>query len=291
MKTIINLIQSDKIKFASFAIVIGFFALFVILPLLPNVQSEYSEVSLRANVANAETNSNGEQIKSDAPGCTVSTQSGDIKAYFSGKEIIFSTNNGKNSKGESLKNPSTSISKSIPAGNYKVFLEAYDGYSSRTKVWQPKEYYKVQFKNGGTVVATTNRTSDLKDYVSKATWKGVVNENLKIKSSVNTVTAVHAAYVDNSSPNSLVPICVVLRPYVPPTPKPTCTLDANPNLIDEGDNSTLTWTTKDASSISINNGVGSVGKNGKHISKSTWKYYIYSNCYRIWWYCKIVKLL
>ncbi len=46
------------------------------------------------------------------------------------------------------------------------------------------------------------------------------------------------------------------------TPKhydaPTCTLDANPGTIDQGQSSTLTWTTTNATSIAIDQGVGSV---------------------------------
>ena len=38
---------------------------------------------------------------------------------------------------------------------------------------------------------------------------------------------------------------------------PSCTLTASPNSITKGGSSTLTWTTQDASSISINNGIGS----------------------------------
>ena len=44
----------------------------------------------------------------------------------------------------------------------------------------------------------------------------------------------------------------------PPPPAPTCTLSANPVTIQTGSSSTLSWTTTNATSFSISNGVGSV---------------------------------
>ena len=42
---------------------------------------------------------------------------------------------------------------------------------------------------------------------------------------------------------------------------PTCTLSANPTAIDQGNSSTLTWTTTNADTVSIDQGIGSVAKN------------------------------
>jgi peptidoglycan/xylan/chitin deacetylase (PgdA/CDA1 family) len=44
----------------------------------------------------------------------------------------------------------------------------------------------------------------------------------------------------------------------PPAAAPTCTLSANPLLITLGSSSVLSWTTKNASQVSINNNIGSV---------------------------------
>jgi hypothetical protein len=44
----------------------------------------------------------------------------------------------------------------------------------------------------------------------------------------------------------------------PPPPGPVCTLVANPNVIQNGGSSVLTWTTQNANSFSINQGIGSV---------------------------------
>ncbi|MES2135390.1 MAG: hypothetical protein V4449_04070 [Patescibacteria group bacterium] len=49
---------------------------------------------------------------------------------------------------------------------------------------------------------------------------------------------------------------------VTPNPAPTCTLDATPSTISSGGSSTLTWTTTNASSVNITQGIGSVTANG-----------------------------
>ena len=54
------------------------------------------------------------------------------------------------------------------------------------------------------------------------------------------------------------------NPYVPPTytNRPTCTLSADDTSISDGDSTELSWTTNNATSVSINYGIGSVSRNG-----------------------------
>jgi uncharacterized repeat protein (TIGR01451 family) len=47
-----------------------------------------------------------------------------------------------------------------------------------------------------------------------------------------------------------------------PTPAPVCTLTANPTTITAGQSSTLSWTTQNASSVSLNQSIGAVSTNG-----------------------------
>jgi hypothetical protein len=56
-------------------------------------------------------------------------------------------------------------------------------------------------------------------------------------------------------------------PPPPPVyvPRPVCALDAAPTTINRGDSVTLTWSTSNASSVSINQGIGSVSRNGSKI--------------------------
>ncbi|RJR13118.1 hypothetical protein C4585_02560 [Candidatus Parcubacteria bacterium] len=48
----------------------------------------------------------------------------------------------------------------------------------------------------------------------------------------------------------------------PVKPKPSCDISANPSKINKGSTSTLSWSSSNATSASINQGVGSVGVNG-----------------------------
>ncbi len=48
------------------------------------------------------------------------------------------------------------------------------------------------------------------------------------------------------------------------TPTPTCSLSANPTHINEGNSTTLTWSSSHASSATINQGIGTVGVNGSY---------------------------
>jgi peptidoglycan-associated lipoprotein len=48
----------------------------------------------------------------------------------------------------------------------------------------------------------------------------------------------------------------------PPPPAPTASLTANPDTITQGDGTTLTWTTGNATDVSIDNGIGTVDASG-----------------------------
>lgn len=61
---------------------------------------------------------------------------------------------------------------------------------------------------------------------------------------------------------------------VTPNPAPTCTLNANPTTIAPGGSSTLSWTTTNATSIVITQGIGTVTANGStSVSPATSKTY------------------
>lgn len=57
----------------------------------------------------------------------------------------------------------------------------------------------------------------------------------------------------------------------PPPPAPTCTLTVNPTTISQGGTSTLSWTTQNATQLSIDNGIGlvSVGGGNQSVSPSS----------------------
>jgi peptidoglycan-associated lipoprotein len=51
-------------------------------------------------------------------------------------------------------------------------------------------------------------------------------------------------------------------PPPPPPPQPTASLTANPDTVNKGESTTLTWQTTNATDVSIDNGVGTVQPNG-----------------------------
>jgi peptidoglycan-associated lipoprotein len=58
-------------------------------------------------------------------------------------------------------------------------------------------------------------------------------------------------------------------PPAPPTPAPTIALSASPAAIEKGQSSTLTWSTTNASSVTISGGVGTVEASGnRNVSPS-----------------------
>ncbi len=64
-------------------------------------------------------------------------------------------------------------------------------------------------------------------------------------------------------------------PEYPTYQDPTCTFTVRPSTIDEDEDATLTWTTSRATSVSINNGVGSVGRSGsREVSPNSTRTYV-----------------
>ncbi len=77
-------------------------------------------------------------------------------------------------------------------------------------------------------------------------------------SPINTTTYTLTAI--GSGGNINCPITVTVTE--PPVPAPTCTLTANPTTINPGQSSTLTWSTTNAASVSLNQNIGTVGASG-----------------------------
>ena len=103
---------------------------------------------------------------------------------------------------------------SIPAGKYKVVLEAFDGYKGRSKsdpTHQAHEQYYVKFVSGGRTIAQSGKTGDLRDRVEQAYWRGTVNNSITLSGNVTQVIAQHAVPYRNRYPNSLNPTCMLLE--------------------------------------------------------------------------------
>ena len=139
--------------------------------------------------------------------CHLQPKSGDILVNF-GNTIILSDRSPNNF----AKNVS------IPAGKYKVSLEAFDGYKGRSHSdpkGQSKEQYYVKFLSNGHTIATSGTTGDVRDRVEQAYWRGTVNNSLNIGGNVSRIIVQHAVPYRNKYPNSVNPTCMLLEPIKP----------------------------------------------------------------------------
>lgn len=151
----------------------------------------------------------------------------------------------------------------LPAGDYTVKLVSWDGYEGRQNVTQPNEQYKVVILNDSNqIIAETGSTGDLQDMVKTALFKDTVGGLLTLDEVGASVYALHTVYPDDSSANSVVPICAVFVPE-PETPAPSCDMfTANPDAIMVGGKATLNWESTNATQAFINNGIGAVAVDG-----------------------------
>jgi len=187
------------------------------------------------------------------PQCPYTPNDGTVVQF--GSERIFS------SRGEASSRTSAQTV-NLPAGEYEVRLASWDGYEGRQNVSQPNEKYKVVLANGGNIITQSNDTVDLADNVKTALFKGQVNNKLTVSSNVTSIYALHSVYPDNSSPNSLHPICAVFVPKEV-VPAPSCDLfTATPNTIVVGGKSVLKWESTNATQAFLNNTIGAVDVDG-----------------------------
>jgi hypothetical protein len=110
-----------------------------------------------------------------------------------------------------LSNSQTTIhSLSIPQGDYQVTLVAHDAYLGRESVSQPKEYYQLLFLEDETQLALSSAHTDLTDHTNYVLLTEIVDDVLALPAGITGVRAIHPAYPDSSSANSLNVVCAGL---------------------------------------------------------------------------------
>ena len=77
-----------------------------------------------------------------------------------------------------------------------------------------------------------------------------------------TTTYTGTATASNGATVNCTTTVTVVPPLPPPPNAPACTLSANPTYINQGGSSTITWTSSNTTSGSINNGIGNVAVSG-----------------------------
>ena len=168
----------------------------------------------------------------------------------------------------------TKVTKSVNllAGDYKVSLQSYDGYADRVNVSQPNESYFVDFESNSVTVARSAITPDLQDNVTNASYSGIVNGSINIPENVNTVTALHANYLnDMGGRNSVTAGCAAFERITPPEPPAELTgsCSVSPSAVNIGNS--IAWTataTGGAGSYNYSwTGTDSLYGNSSYVSK------------------------
>lgn len=158
------------------------------------IASVFGGGAFMANLANANDST------FEIPTCPFEEQEGRTIVRFSDKKIV-----SRWSQEDSESGP---VAVNLLAGSYKVSLFSYDGYEGRENVFlQPKESWLAVLKDGDSVIAQSSPIDDLEDFIERATKMQIVNEELALDQNVNSVSALHIAYPDESSPNSVFPVC------------------------------------------------------------------------------------
>lgn len=123
------------------------------------------------------------------------------------------------SSGAGVRRIATSFS--LPAGTYMVETASWDGYPGREAVTEPQESWKVQLRNGSTVLATTGATADLEDFVVEDMAQDVLTTSITTTAMANRIVLIHAAPRRAATQNGVVPVCVSFLKEVATTPEPT----------------------------------------------------------------------
>ncbi len=154
-------------------------------------------------------------------------------------------------------------SHNISNGTYTVKTASWDGCSGRVDVLQPNEQWNVDFLKGDSLLGTVGPTTDLADYVLEDTKIDTFANSVILNENADKIRLSHSSYSDNSSTNSVVPICVALEKKVEHVDTSlSCTLNVSPSRVSFGEKATISWTSENASTATIDNGIGEVNVNG-----------------------------
>ncbi|MFP4567666.1 MAG: hypothetical protein ACLFN8_01855 [Candidatus Woesearchaeota archaeon] len=131
-------------------------------------------------------------------------------------DFIFDFENFKLRSDENQNSKSPILPMNVSDGNYSITLVAHDAYFGRVDVFQPHEQYNLEFLNGQNIVASTNMSSDLDDYVAYDLLVEEVESSFFL-SGVDGVRAHHPYHPNYSSANSVNAVCAGLN-FIEPDP-------------------------------------------------------------------------
>ncbi len=129
----------------------------------------------------------------------------------------------------------------------------------------------VSSGNPPTATISANPASILQGGSSTLTWNVTGVSTVTIDNSIGTVAASGSKVVSPAATTTYTVTGIRPEGYqitaqatieVIPVPVPTITLIATPDMLPPNGSSTLTWTSSNATSVTIDNGIGSVASNG-----------------------------
>lgn len=133
----------------------------------------------------------------------------------------------------------------VTPGKTYIFSDSYIG--------TVRSYLSVRYRmSNGTFVYSTTTSVAASSAWKTATFTIVPPANATAATVLHALKSNGALTTDNFSLTETLPTTPA------PVLAPTCTLVANPTFVASGSSSVLSWTTKNATTVSINNGVGSV---------------------------------
>lgn len=161
----------------------------------------------------------------------------------------------------------------IPAGNYKVTLQSWDGYQPPEQnpgregtTPQVNETIELILADGSGTIATSNKTTDLVDYQREVSDISVVNSSLTLSRPATIYYARHGYIMPYYVSNSVFAVCATLEPL--PTYVPVSVdLNATPSNPSYDGGSTIEWDiTGDVDSCTITDGGAGTALNGLVVS-------------------------
>jgi len=190
-----------------------------------------------------------------APSCPFNADANTVVVNFDGSKLRSDMNGAQAQSGP--------YSVALDAGTYTVETFSWDGYRGRESMNQPDESWYLEYlHNSSTVVGDSPRTSDLADNVIEAHTSDNFS-NVNVNQAADSVRVRHATFSDTSSPNSVVPICAAFTKVEDEEPETlTCDMSASPSTVRKNKNATLTWSSTNAVSATIDQSIGDVSVDG-----------------------------
>lgn len=190
-----------------------------------------------------------------APSCPFVADADTVVVEFDGSKL-------RSDMGESaaLSGP---YNVALTEGTYTVETFSWDGYLGRENMSQPDESWYIEYLNSGSTVSIPGmRTSDLTDNALSAESSDTFTD-IVLAGATDSINVRHAAHSDTSSPNSVVPICAAFTKVEEEEPETlSCNMSINPGTVRRNNDATLTWSSTNAVSATIDQGIDDVSVDG-----------------------------